>query len=151
MMIMSKQVCSRLLNLLHITCLSLCFLDGRVDFYSIFEDLVKEIIDQNGLEIVLLMYKNPRLPMVRQKCLDLITNIATVPDVAYKIMIYESWFLDHLLIMIRDGDIVSDKIPALSVLIRLLKVMLTERCVFWHLKINKNIFWPIISSSSWLG
>lgn len=95
----------------------------------IFEELVNDIIDQGGLEIALLMYKNPRLPMVRQKCLDLITNVATVPDVAFKIMLSQSWFLDHLLVMIRDGDIVSDKIPALSVLIRLLKVMLTERLV----------------------
>ena len=67
--------------------------------------------------------------MVRQKCLDLIANIATVPEVAYKIMRHQSWFLDHLLILIRDGQLVSDKIPALSVLIRLLKVMLTERFV----------------------
>jgi hypothetical protein len=65
--------------------------------------------------------------MVRQKCLDLISNVATVPGVASKIMKHQSWFLDHLLIMLRDGDIISDKIPALSVLIRLLKVMLTDR------------------------
>jgi hypothetical protein len=67
------------------------------------------------------------LPMVRQKCLDLISNVATVPEVAYKIMRHQMWFLDHLLILVRDGEIVSDKIPALSVLIRLLKVMLIER------------------------
>ena len=65
--------------------------------------------------------------MVRQKCLDLISNVATVPDVAFKILRLHMWFLDHLLILVRDGEIVSDKIPALSVLIRLLKVMLTER------------------------
>ncbi len=73
--------------------------------------------------------------MVRQKCLDLISNVATVPDVAYKIMRHQSWFLDHLLIMLRDGDIVSDKIPALSVLIRLLKVMLTERMISSYMKL----------------
>lgn len=65
--------------------------------------------------------------MVRQKCLDLISNVTTVPDVAFKILRQHIWFLDHLLILVRDGEIVSDKIPALSVLIRLLKVMLTER------------------------
>jgi hypothetical protein len=65
--------------------------------------------------------------MVRQKCLDLISNMATVSDVAYKILRQQSWFLDHLLIMIRDGELISDKIPALSVLIRLLKIILTER------------------------
>ncbi len=65
--------------------------------------------------------------MVRQKCLDLIANVATVPDVAYKIIREQSWFLDHLLILVRDGELVSDKIPSLSVVIRLLKVMLTER------------------------
>lgn len=89
--------------------------------------MVNVIIEEGGLEVTLLMYKNPMLPMVRQKCLDLISNVATVPDVAFKIMRHQSWFLDHLLILVRDGEIVSDKIPALSVLIRLLKVMLTER------------------------
>jgi hypothetical protein len=98
-----------------------------VDFYAIFEELVRDIIDQGGLDVAFMMYKNPQLPMVRQKVLDLVTNVATVPDVAYKIMLSQTWFLDHLLKMIRDGNIVSDKIPALSVLIRLLKVMLTER------------------------
>lgn len=71
--------------------------------------------------------KNPVLPMVRQKCLDLLSNVTTVPDVAYSILQTDTWFLDSLLIMIRDGDMVSDKIPALSVLIRLLKVILTKR------------------------
>ena len=75
------------------------------------------------------------LPMVRQKCLDLISNVATVPSVACKIMRHHSSFLDHLLIMVRDGDIISDKIPALSVLIRLLKVMLTERMMSSYMKL----------------
>ncbi len=101
--------------------------EGRTDFYAIFEQLVNVIIEEGGLEVTMLMYKNPMLPMVRQKCLDLISNVATVPDVAVKIMRHQSWFLDHLLILVRDGEIVSDKIPALSVLIRLLKVMLTGR------------------------
>ncbi len=101
--------------------------EGRTDFYAIFEQLVNVIIEEGGLEVTMLMYKNPMLPMVRQKCLDLISNVATVPDVAVKIMKHQSWFIDHLLILVRDGEIVSDKIPALSVLIRLLKVMLTGR------------------------
>ncbi len=102
-------------------------LDRKIDFYEIFEQLVKDIITQGGLEVTLLMYKTPVLPMVRQKCLDLISNVTTVPVVAHKLLMDQPWFLDHLLIMIRDGDLVSDKIPALSVLIRLLKVMLTQR------------------------
>lgn len=109
--------------------------DGRTDFYAIFEQLVNIIIEEGGLEVTLLMYKNPMLPMVRQKCLDLISNVATVPDVAFKIMRHQSWFLDHLLILVRDGEIVSDKIPALSVLIRLLKVMLTERMISAYMKL----------------
>lgn len=91
---------------------------------------MRDIIEQGGLDVAFMMYKNPCMPMVRQKVLDLITNVATVPDVAYKIMITQTWFLEHLLRMIRDGYIVSDKIPALSVLIRLLKVMLTQRFRF---------------------
>lgn len=101
--------------------------NGRVEFYLIFEQLVKSIVEQGGLEIALLMYRTPILPMVRQKCLDLISNLATVPEVAYKILAFQSWLLDHLIVMIRDGDIISDKIPALSALIRLLKIMLVER------------------------
>jgi hypothetical protein len=109
--------------------------EGRIDFYAIFEKLVHEIIAEGGLEITLLIYKNPILPMVRQKCLDLVSNLATVPSVASHIMKHQSWFLDHLLIMVRDGDIVSDKIPALSVLIRLLKVMLTDRMEYSYMKL----------------
>lgn len=109
--------------------------EGRIDFYAIFEKLVHEIIAEGGLEITLLIYKNPILPMVRQKCLDLVSNLATVPPVASHIMKHQSWFLDHLLIMVRDGDIVSDKIPALSVLIRLLKVMLTDRMETSYMKL----------------
>jgi len=75
------------------------------------------------------------LPMVRQKCLDLISNLSTVPDVATKIIKHQSWFLDHLLIMVRDGDLVSDKIPALSVLIRMLKVMLIDRIIISYTKL----------------
>ena len=75
------------------------------------------------------------LPMVRQKCLDLISNLSTVPDVATKVIKYQSWFLDHLLIMVRDGDLVSDKIPALSVLIRMLKVMLIDRIIVSYTKL----------------
>lgn len=98
-----------------------------MDFYAIFEELVHDIINAGGMDVAFIMYKNPQLPMVRQKVLDLITNVSTVPDVAHNIIMAHPWFLDHLLFMIHDGDIVSEKIPALSVLIRLLKVMLTER------------------------
>jgi hypothetical protein len=93
---------------------------------------VKDIINHGGLEVALAMYKNPILSMVRQKCLDLISNVTTVPQVAHKLLINQPWFLDHLLIMIRDGDLVSDKIPALSVLIRLLKVIITQRYLFYR-------------------
>ena len=103
------------------------FQDRKLDFYDIFEHLVIDIINNGGLEVVLLMYRNPILPMVRQKCLDLISNVTTVPIVAQKLLLGQEWFFDHLLIMIRDGDLVSDKIPALSVLIRLLKIILTQR------------------------
>jgi hypothetical protein len=32
-------------------------LEGRIDFYSIFEKLVNDIIDAGGLEVTLLIYK----------------------------------------------------------------------------------------------
>lgn len=116
-------------------------IDGRVDFYAVFEELVMDIVKQGGLDVAFRMYLNPILPMVRQKVLDLITNVATVPEIAYKIMTGQPWFLDHLLRMIRDGNMVSDKIPALSVLIRLLKVMLTERLLKFFREIYFSFDW----------
>lgn len=108
---------------------------NRVDFYSIFEQLVKLIVEQGGLEVALLMYKTPMVPLVRQKCLDLICSLATVPEVGSTILVCQSWLLDHMIVMIRDGDMVSDKIPALSALIRLLKIMLVKRMLSAYSKL----------------
>lgn len=33
------------------------YLDGRIDFYAVFESLVYEIIQEGGLETTLLIYK----------------------------------------------------------------------------------------------
>ena len=107
----------------------------RIDFYAVFEELALRIVAEGGLDTTMLIYRRPMLPMVRQKCLDLISNVATVPDIAAHIMRTHAWFLDHLLVMVRDGDIIADKIPALSVLIRLLKLMLTERMCAQYMKL----------------
>jgi hypothetical protein len=92
-------------------------------------------VSEGGLDITMLIYRHPSLPMVRQKCLDLIANVATVPDIAAHILRSHACFLDHLLVMVRDGDLIADKIPALSVLIRLLKLVLTERMSAHYMKL----------------
>jgi hypothetical protein len=35
----------------------LTYLDGRIDFYAVFESLVHQIIEEGGLETTLLIYK----------------------------------------------------------------------------------------------
>ena len=69
------------------------------------------------------VYKDPRIRCVKQKCLDLLSNIATLPEVARLILDRYSEFLIQLVQGIRDGHLIEEKIPSLSVLLRLCKVI----------------------------
>ncbi|CAF0846204.1 unnamed protein product [Adineta ricciae] len=69
------------------------------------------------------MYKDPRLRCVKQKCLDLLTNVCTIPEVARLILDRHPTFLMQLIQGIRDGHLIEEKIPSLSVLLRLCKII----------------------------
>jgi len=70
--------------------------------------------------------KDPRIRCVKQKCLDLLSNVATISDVARIILDRYSGFLIQLVQGIRDGHLIEEKIPSLSVLLRLCKVIVEK-------------------------
>ncbi|CAF4919498.1 unnamed protein product, partial [Rotaria socialis] len=67
------------------------------------------------------LFKDSRIRCVKQKCLDLLSNVATIPEVARLILDRHSDFLIQLVQGIRDGHLIEEKIPSLSVLLRLCK------------------------------
>jgi hypothetical protein len=70
--------------------------------------------------------KDPRIRCVKQKCLDLLSNVATIPEVARIILDRYSGFLIQLVQGIRDGHLFEEKIPSLSVLLRLCKIIVEK-------------------------
>lgn len=74
-------------------------------------------------------FKDPRIRCVKQKCLDLLSNVATVPEVARIILDRYSDFFIQLIQGIRDGDLVEEKIPSLSVLLRLCKIIVEKNLI----------------------
>ena len=63
---------------------------------------------------------------MKQKSLDLLTNVTTINHVAYFILDHYPQFLIQLTQGIRDGHLIEEKIPSLSVLIRLCKVVVEK-------------------------
>jgi len=74
-------------------------------------------------------FKDPRIRCVKQKCLDLLSNVATIPEVARIILDKYSEFLIQLVQGIRDGHLIEEKIPSLSVLLRLCKVIVDKNLI----------------------
>jgi hypothetical protein len=72
------------------------------------------------------LLKDPRIRCVKQKCLDLLSNIATIPEGARIILDRYSEFLIQLVQGIRDGHLIEEKIPSLSVLLRLCKIIVEK-------------------------
>ncbi len=70
--------------------------------------------------------KDPRIRCVKQKCLDLLSNVTTISEVARIILDRYSGFLIQLVQGIRDGHLIEEKIPSLSVLLRLCKVIVEK-------------------------
>lgn len=77
-------------------------------------------------KIRLFLSQDPRIRCVKQKCLDLLSNVATTPDGARLILHRYSIFLNQLVQGIRDGQLIEEKIPSLSVLLRLCKVIVEK-------------------------
>ena len=63
---------------------------------------------------------------MKQKCLDLLSNVSTIPEVARIILDRYAAFLNQLVQGIRDGHLIEEKIPSLSVLLRLCKIIVEK-------------------------
>lgn len=63
---------------------------------------------------------------MKQKSLDFLTNVATISDIARVILDRHSQFLLQLLQGIRDGHLIEEKIPSLSLLLRLCQVIVEK-------------------------
>ncbi|UJR35693.1 hypothetical protein I4U23_028442 [Adineta vaga] len=100
-----------------------------IDFFLIFQLVVNDIVKSGAIDTVFLMYKDPRIRCVKQKCLDLLSNISTIPEVARLILDRYSEFLIQLIQGIRDGHLIEEKIPSLSVLLRLCKVIVDKNLI----------------------
>ncbi|CAF1925599.1 unnamed protein product, partial [Rotaria magnacalcarata] len=97
-----------------------------IDFFAIFQLVVSDVVKSGAIDIVFMMHKDSRIRCVKQKCLDLLSNVATIPDVARLILDRYSDFLIQLVQGIRDGHLIEEKIPSLSVLLRLCKVIVNK-------------------------
>ncbi|CAF1146573.1 unnamed protein product [Adineta steineri] len=76
--------------------------------------------------------KDPRLRCVKQKSLDLLTNVSTIPDIARLILDHHSSFIIQLIQGIRDGHLIEEKIPSSSVLLRLCKVIVEKNLLICY-------------------
>ncbi|CAM4914541.1 unnamed protein product [Rotaria socialis] len=95
-------------------------------FFGTFQLIVNDILKSGAIDIVYMMYKDPRIRCVKQKSLDLLTNITTINEIGYFILDRYCQFLIQLIQGIRDGHLIEEKIPSLSVLIRLCKVIVEK-------------------------
>ncbi|CAF4741493.1 unnamed protein product, partial [Rotaria magnacalcarata] len=100
--------------------------NGSAGFFGTFQLIVNEILKSGAIDIVYMMYKDPRIRCVKQKSLDLLTNITTLNEIGYFILDRYCQFLIQLIQGIRDGHLIEEKIPSLSVLIRLCKVIVEK-------------------------
>ncbi|CAF0887799.1 unnamed protein product [Rotaria sp. Silwood1] len=103
-----------------------------IDFFTVFQFLVNDILKSGAIDIVYIMYKDSRIRCVKQKSLDLLTNVTTIKEVAYFILDRYSQFLIQLVQGIRDGHLIEEKIPSLSVLIRLCKVIVEKNLLSYY-------------------
>jgi len=69
---------------------------------------------------------------VKQKSLDFLTNIATISDKARFILDHHSQFLIQLIQGIRDGHLIEEKIPSLSLFLRLCKVIVDKNLLGYY-------------------
>ncbi|CAM4752115.1 unnamed protein product [Rotaria magnacalcarata] len=100
--------------------------NGSAGFFGTFQLIVNDILKSGAIDIVYMMYKDPRIRCVKQKSLDLLTNITTLNEIGYFILDRYCQFLIQLIQGIRDGHLIEEKIPSLSVLIRLCKVIVEK-------------------------
>jgi hypothetical protein len=77
-------------------------------------------------------FKDPRLRCVKQKSLDFLTNVSTIGEIARFILDRYSLFIIQLIQGIRDGHLIEEKIPSLSLLLRLCKVIVEKNLLGYY-------------------
>jgi len=97
-------------------------------------DLCCDIFESAGLEVIYSIFKNDHMKIIKQKCLDALTNILCVPVIEEYVLKEKSWFLRDLIELIRPGKLAEktterlqqDVVPSISVLDRLIVVILSN-------------------------
>uniref|UniRef100_H2Y8L7 Uncharacterized protein n=1 Tax=Ciona savignyi TaxID=51511 RepID=H2Y8L7_CIOSA len=102
------------------------YIQSGASFRQALHTLCWQIAESGGLAVVFSMMQNPVLPIIRQKCLDALTNILCVENIEKIVLERQPWFLEKLVSLIDDGDLQCDMVPAVSVLDRLVVVILSE-------------------------
>uniref|UniRef100_H2XK28 Uncharacterized protein n=3 Tax=Ciona intestinalis TaxID=7719 RepID=H2XK28_CIOIN len=103
-----------------------CYNLSGTTFREALHTLCWEITESGGLSVIFSMMQNPVLPIIRQKCLDALTNILCVEHIEKIVLERQPWFLEKLVTLIKSGDLQCDMVPAISVLDRLIVVILSE-------------------------
>jgi hypothetical protein len=87
-------------------------------------DLCCDIFEAAGLEVIFSMFKHDHMKIIKQKCLDALTNILCVPVIEEYVLRQQSWFLRETINLIRcgktDEKLQQDVVPSISVLDRLI-------------------------------
>lgn len=109
-------------------------------FRKALHSLCWDIAEKGGLPVIFSMMRNPCLPIIRQKCLDALTNILCVDNIEKIVLEKQPWFLDALISMVEKGDLQCDMVPAISVLDRLVVVILSEKMDVPYQQLMKRNF-----------
>ncbi|XP_070535093.1 uncharacterized protein [Ptychodera flava] len=86
-----------------------------------------DIVEAGALPVIFSMYKNPVLPIVKQKTLDTLTNVLNVEKISKHILREDGWFLRETVSLINGGDLSSEKTPAASCISRMIAAILCLR------------------------
>lgn len=99
-------------------------------FRRALHELCCDIFEAGGQEVIFSMFLNDHMKIIKQKCLDALTNILCVPVIEEYVLNRHEWFLRALIQLIREG-VTSEKmqqnvVPSISVLDRLVVVILSK-------------------------
>merc|ERR1712106_917687 len=110
-------------------------------------ELCCEIFESGGLEVIFSMFEFDHMKIIKQKCLDALTNILCVPVIEEFVLMRKSWFLTDIIRLINTGRIVNkteveklrqDVVPSISVLDRLIVVILSNNLEHQYQKVMQE-------------
>lgn len=94
-------------------------------------DLCCDIFEAGGHEVIFTMFRNDHMKIIKQKCLDALTNILCVPVIEEYVLREHEWFLIELVKLIKTGrsneKLQQTVVPSISVLDRLVVVILSNK------------------------